>query len=524
MMLTLETVLANIAPAQFGFDLASLDYDTDDIIKLMLENDTLHVEEVEALATLIPNTEAGWEAVYDFLIREIKYRNDGSQKQHLRTPARMIADRRKGSDCKSWTHFITRLARAKGNNYEINFASYKRKSTRHNRWKIPHHVYPTVYLPNGKALHVDAVWGLTGGHFGGEKPFSHKITYTVQNRGLAVLSGVDTESVLDAIDEINRTIPDSVLDNNIVGMTEGELQRLLMAQRMRIGGQQAGDVATREKMFQAANVLSAGNIGMIGTVDRSLQPVVASFIRKAAQLREPAFKLPTIQIAQGGQRIGGIKDAAKKLGQKAKDVVENVADAFKKALEKLINALFKGQLQKAAPFFLFQFIKKGPGGQVGLRMNKQKNLLQFITKLTGAKEGNVMAALKNGIIQHMGAAPEKILNDRKAGIAGAEMGWVQAVLTALPAVVAAVGAVAKLFKKEPPSITAQDGSDLSLIDVSGGGSSADTREPAPSESSSYTSSEYEERPPSNSTDTAPAAMPDWLLPVGAVAAFLLLKN
>lgn len=507
MRLTIDYALEKIPRPDGRSHVKKRSYDTDDIIQLMVDYDGADTDEVAEFARHIPPTREGLQAVHDFLLENIRYRRDPKNSQWLLSPGRLVHERGQGSDCKSWTHFTTNILRSMGLDYDIDFTSYKK------RRRTPYHVYPVAYLPTGERVPMDAVWARSGGTFGREKPWAHKTTYKVRQQGLAYLSGVEEEkaNILDAIVEIDRVIPDTVLFNDVTQMTEGQLLRKQMSDRMKIAARHAGEDG-RIRYLHAAAAIETRTIAGIGAMGE-MSGAIKDFIQKTEKLSRPAFKMPRLRISAtelesiDGLKLGnfikkvgkGIGKGAKAVGKGAGNAAKAVALAFKKALQKLMNWLFKGALRKSAPFFLFTFIK-GPKGEVAKRARKQNKVLGFIQKLTGAKTSNIQAELKNGIIDKMGDAPRRILNNR----AGAQIAAVPAVTAAIPIVLEAVRKVANLFKKTAPEVRDEDASDLDLVDVKGSAASDNEKE-------SGSSSEKK-------------GVPGWAIPAAGIALSLLLRS
>ena len=88
-------------------------YDTDDIIALMVQSNDWDIDEVEEFVSNIPSNRAGMKMIFDFLVSTVQYRRDPKKSQWILSPSRLIHDGAK-ADCKTLSHFITRCLRSMG--------------------------------------------------------------------------------------------------------------------------------------------------------------------------------------------------------------------------------------------------------------------------------------------------------------------------------------------------------------------------------------------------------------------------
>lgn len=450
------------------------DYDTQDIIKLMLWGDKRVKEDTTEFAKLISPTKAGMKNLFYFLVENIRYKKDPPKAQWVKSPAKLWSD--KAGDCKSFTLFITSVLQNIGVPYIMRFVSYSRIN------KTPKHVYPVAII-KGKEVPIDPVYFLQeGGQFGTEKIFYHKKDHKMKP-GLSFISGTigtaeETEQLLDVIVDIEKNIPDSILKDDVTQMTEGQLQRRLMGERLEIVAKQQLNPVAANKFKFAAQLVRTGDINRISAIgDTKTQNTVLEFIRKTQNLQAPAFDAPVLRIKlPNSAAINGflnkVGDFFKRIGKGAVDGVKKagqaVGNAFKKAWQKLSNWIFKGALQKSGPFFLFAFIRSLTGNkEVDRRREKQRGVLRFFEKL-GMKKSNIEAAVKNGVIENMGATPDKIVNDAvQNNIAAPGISSVAAaVFTAVGWVIKIVKKLIDLFKKdksEDLEIGENDTSDLTTL-------------------------------------------------------------
>ena len=164
-----------ISTADMKTKLVFANGDTDDIVKVELETIKESSSQTKHFAKQFSQDRAGMKAIFDYVKNGIKYKEDPSGIQWVKTPARLYHD--KVGDCKSFTIFIASILYNLGLDYKIRFASYDRD-------KIVSHVYPIAIMPDGTEIIIDAVWGT----FDSEKNYTFKKDYTMTQ--IFKLSGV----------------------------------------------------------------------------------------------------------------------------------------------------------------------------------------------------------------------------------------------------------------------------------------------------------------------------------------------
>lgn len=206
-----------------------------------------------------------------------------------------------------------------------------------------------------------------------------------------------------------------------------------------------------------------------------------------------AFRAPTIDLGGllGINGVGSLKTVLQKAGNAVKDAVKKVGDTIKEAFQKLTNWIFKGIIQKAAPYFLYAFVKDAPNAKIQKKKDRQLKVIDFIANATGSKRETVMTAIAAAITNQKGKSPAQLLND-VAGktIAGANGEAI--IKTAATAAGAAIGIppgvtdvvidiikkIIALFKKkdsEAPELdAAPDASDFDLPTTNSGDISTPT--------------------------------------------------
>ena len=536
-MLSLELAYNTIAAADNQYRQHKKDFDTQDIIDLMIWADKQEVaKDTQEFARHVTPDMRGMMHLYTFLRDNIRYKADPKGAQWVKSPARLLHERL--GDCKSFTLFITSIAQNLGLDYIIRFAKYRRY---HRDVK---HVYPVIILPSGREVVMDVVYALQeGGRFDQEKKYIQKIDYMKPAQGLAYLSGVgsskEPETILDAIAEIETNIPDAIVSGeDVTTMTEGELQRFLMSQRLMTAADKAINPRDAEKYRHAAGIVKAGDTAGVSGLAGDLQSPVFSFLRQTAKMQAPAMRAPKLRFNSEEEIAavaGGLKKffkkigkGAKKVAKGAKTVVKTVGNLYKKAWQKLLNFIFKGGLQKAGPFFLFTYLPikmgvkftKAAWRKIKARRDKQNKTKEFMIKL-GCKRSNVDAAITNGIIQHGGAKPERILSDAAGQRIGesAEVGAVVAAIAqAAGWIIQIVQKLSKLFKKKSPAISKADNSDLSIL----GDAAAKSGKRSIVTSNAYSTDDYDDEEVRNEASSGGGGGAIGI--AAAIAALLLLRG
>lgn len=481
MTLSMSQARALIQPTDGGVHNQKKQFDTQDIISLVLAKDREAGAQLAEFSVGIPATKEGLRAIYDFLVRQIDYVKDPKGSQWVRSPANLIGERK--GDCKSYSLFTAGILQNLGLEYYYDLTKYSR------RHKNPKHIYVTAILPNGEEVIVDAVWGTFGGDFNTEKAYvGDKIRYKMSKQGLAYLTGIgdandgaDTNTVVEAIAEINAQIPDSILRNDVTEMTEGELQRFTTASKLKSAANKAGSIEEARRMRAVASAVQYGELaglGDAGLEERDMTQVEL-FLEKTDKLTAPAFTAPTLRIAgadeeeetlngsrrarraarrsrrrkrrkeKGGfiKRIGrGIGKGVKTVVKGAGKVVKTVATAFAKAWKKVMNFFFKKLLPIMAPGLLFfRMAKKNLlKGKAKKSLKQQEKFVGWLVK-RGIKRSTIEAGADAGIMKKFGKTADAVVEDEMKK--GAKVGWVAAAATIISKVIAFIKQITGLFKK-----------------------------------------------------------------------------
>ena len=155
--------------------------DTNDIVNAVLsviENADKRDMEGWVKSRFRPNYK-GLSNLWHWVKYNVQYVEDPYGEQLIKTAPRVYAERHLGTDCKSFTVFITACLEALNIPHSVRFVSFTKS-------KIPTHVYCVAHL-QGRDVLMDAVYDT----FDKEPKHKHKIDYKMTN--IHVLSGIDDD-------------------------------------------------------------------------------------------------------------------------------------------------------------------------------------------------------------------------------------------------------------------------------------------------------------------------------------------
>ncbi|MBN9482193.1 MAG: hypothetical protein BGO70_16595 [Bacteroidetes bacterium 43-93] len=189
-------------PASDGKDRIIMeDGEVTDTIRLIERVVWTYIDDTKKLAALLKqdSIEKTLLAIWEFLYHNIQYKLDQPGLEELRRPARSWYDRTSGIDCDCFSIFCSSIL----TNLQI---PHRFRITKYSK---PHwqHIYVIVPKTGTKGYYtIDAVLG----KFNYEKPYTHKMDYTMSLSGIniAVLSGV--EDMSPAVNDTGRIIMNSM--------------------------------------------------------------------------------------------------------------------------------------------------------------------------------------------------------------------------------------------------------------------------------------------------------------------------
>jgi hypothetical protein len=503
--------------ARNNFHLQKLNYDTSDIIHLLIKGHKKNLSDTEALAREIKATSIAdyTRKLYDLVKRNIAYRLDPEGAQFVKSPAQVWKD--KISDCKSYSLFIATTLHNAGIPFRYRFVSF-------NKSRTPTHVYVIVPRSAGGYITLDAV--MPG--YNQEKPFTFK--KDIDMKGLYYVSGIGEiggrrapspekrvslmKSKRTSSSRLRRPIPVrfDLRGRDISTLTSGELDLLIardrletskaIAENMRgigcfIGEKYQDSIDMIDDALQVIEDHKMGRIGAL-QMEQEINEIADNAINKKYSLHKSMNGIGSLadrqQIRIAGkaerekyreqkretQKISGNQDQLigwnVSIGKTPK-FLKKVAKAVKKGVKAVtkvatapVRLVAKGalelQLPKAAPMFLYLFIndksliEKMPA-KARRKRKKAEQLADFIVEGIGMKRDHFMGIVRNGIMKHYGKSPEDVIADQMKGKMSG-MGAVQVIAAVVGIVIKLIGAIAKLVKgKKAPKVTADDAPDPS---------------------------------------------------------------
>lgn len=480
-----------IARANGAKVLVSASGNTDDIIEAILDAVGEVRGQTRDFSRQFSPDRAGMRDLWNWVKANIKYKEDPLGVQWIKEPARLWHDR--VGDCKSYTLFIVSVLENLGLGYHIKFVNTEKRGSR-----IVNHVYPVAVMGDGEEVTIDAVHK----KFDDEHPFFYSKIYNMAD--IYRLSGIgntsaaaaEIEAYRSAINTINAVITDDHLLGDITKMTAGEFERWQQAQLFEAQAYSATNESERIRFLAAADAVRTGNVSGIGSFSNTDAQRIAAFIAQSANKTQPAFPAPVLELPN----VSGVGSL--------KDIVGNIVDDIKTAWRKVVNWLFKTAMPGAAPFFLYNFLKKTPGGKTAKRQAKQGALLTWIQKAGKFdSEQAVLNAARAGIVKQYGKQPEAVLNAAAGGQIAGIGAIVAAIVKAVMVVIDIVSNIAKLFKKKGPDVNATtDAPDFEEL----GAEYAASLKMGPI------------GPSGTPINTNRGSLPEWFVPAAAAAAAALL--
>ena len=488
--------------------LVSTRYRTNNIVQEVLDTERRSRDQVRKFAEQIPRSRAGLRMLYDFVLQTFEYREDPNSHQFVQSPARLYSTR--VGDCKSWTIFISNTLHWMGVDRIIRFSAYKGRHLQH--------VYP-VAIWEGEEVPMDVVLQVQEyKKFGDEKPYTHKKDFKLEGykgKGLYALSGTNDmssdekiDAYLASLERAAADIPDVVADGpgDITKMTRGQFDRWLMDDRLMSYEKGARTVEARAKYQGLREVLRTDNTSTIaGIYGSDAVADLDRFIERTAADKAMMFELPT--IITPGAAIGKFRlfkrnkkkvaaRRAKRSARKAqreerkrtrkqeradgtrKGLFKRVGSAVKNAFTKIINWFWKGPAKLMAPYYLFQWIKKGVGSKkVQERRANQEKTLAWMQKIGKFDKQRLQEIMATGIKEQTGYMPAQIIDAKLAGAAigalplSALLPKIFSIASkAISIIVTIFGKLSSLFGKKPKNspvdlVNEQNLSDLELLEA-----------------------------------------------------------
>ena len=404
---------STIAPPQYKDVLKKRNGTTRDIIKEVLaaNKEPLH-RQTAAFARQFSRDYDGMGALWQWVKTNIEYLEDPMGVQWIREPARLFADGQ--GDCKSFTGFMCAIFKNLKLDYTIRFVTYSRSNS------YVTHVYPLVFLPDGREVAMDAVW----------KAF-------------------------------DRQKEPMYLTTDFKFTTDMNIYRL-----SGIGADNDADIAARLNNMAQNAVTVTSDLVTVGTDITTMteREAIAFFTGQTVTgigANNAAFTLPTIGIEGIGKNGAG--------KAKVKAVIKKAGTVIKDAAKKLINSIFKDQIPKMGPFFLSLFVAKTKNPKLQKIKAKQEKFIGWLAKITGTSPAVVLASLTSGIQKKYGLSPDKVValaaqGQMPTGVQGVDgIGVIDDAIDIVFKVIAKLIAFFKKNKSEVPALSTADGFDPVLV-------------------------------------------------------------
>jgi hypothetical protein len=507
--------------AQNNFRLHKLNYDTYDIIELLIQAHKKSLSDTVELAKSInaANVPDYARKIYSLVKQNIAYKLDPPDAQFVKSPAQVWRD--KFSDCKSYSLFIATTLHNAGIPFRYRFVSFSKS-------RVPTHVYVIVPRTAGTYITLDAV--MPG--YNQEKPYTFK--KDIDMKGLYYVSGIGEIKKRRApslenrkrlkktkpagkripVNRLRRPIPlkFDMMGRNLSDLTSGEMDLLIARDRLATSKAIAenvrgigsligekyqdsidmiddaldviqdhkmghiGEIEMQEEIADIADDAVTGNyslhlrmagignmrereeIRISGKAERKKRKVEKREIKKKFSGKEEKKQLKAWR-ASSGTKTGKFLQKAAKAAKKTVKAITKVATLPMRMVAK---AGLEVQLPKAAPFFLYLFVNdksliEKMPEKARKKRKKAEHVANFIVEGIGMKRNHFMGIVRNGIMKQYGKSPEQVIADQ---MKGKVEGIGSIIGAAIGIVIKLISAIAKVFKgKKAMKVTADDAPD-----------------------------------------------------------------
>lgn len=419
--------------------------------------------------------------VWKWVRQNVKYVLDPLGEQNIKSPS---AAYKFTGDCKSRSLFITSVLKNLGIPYAYRFASYT--------GAYPYtHVYVIAKPRNGHSYIMDPDMV----HFNIQKPTRYFIDYNMTQ--ISYVSGANPR-LKKFLSKYRNYRPGMLRLHNISAaendMTDFDMELAIRKQREEIHkniiermsgigcprAEKAQDTidlyndlieVRSDKTLSEAEKLE--KIGAImedfdnGEYNVSAEVAGIGDIGKKSAKREARKQKRAAKRAAGktfGQRL---KKTAQKVVKAAGKVAKTVFKAATIPQRLAAKAVLEVLLPKAAPFFIYLFVRKPELiKQLPEKARKKRKIAerisQFIIKVIGMKEAHFMGIIRNGITKRYSQSPEQVLS-KSLGMNINGIGDLGA-LPLIPILLTILQKLMQVFKKK----AADAGGDL-ISDLKGAG-------------------------------------------------------
>lgn len=376
-----------IPAARNNFQLHKVDYDTSDIIELLIASHKKCLGDTAELAQSIKatGTEDYIRKLYNLVKQNVTYKLDPPEAQFVKSPAQVWRD--KFSDCKSYSLFIATTLHNAGIPFKYRFVSFSKS-------RVPTHVYVIVPKQGGGYITLDAV--MPG--YNQEKPFTFK--KDIDMKGLYYVSGIGAAGKrrVPSLEQrarlkkrtkktgrprrLRRAIPVKfdLKGRDPRNMTQGEMDLLIARDRMTtckaiaenirgigsvIGEKYQDSIDMIDDALEVVNDYKMGFIGAI-EMEEELADIADDAVTGEYSLHKRMAGIGDLQEREQ-IRIGA--KSSKKAKRKAKR-------KEKKAKKKEIKKTLKGKEKKKA----MKELRKSYGTKTGKFLRKVAKTAKKVTK------------------------------------------------------------------------------------------------------------------------------------------------
>ena len=446
--------------ADYKNTIKKLSGNTADIVSVVMETYNKDWKQVSGLAQEFKDSSARntCKNIFDFIVKNVRYKEDPAGVQWVKTPARLLADG--VGDCKSMSIFSASCLRVLGIDHFFRFVSFNRK-------KEATHVYVIAISEYGEKIILDPV--VRPVQFNKEE----KYTYKSDMRGTDIyyLSGIKRQHTPIQIGNINTNLwfgenPDDYSKHkmNLLSFMDLKLSESSIANSTK-------DLAN---IYNQLDMLSLAIYACENTTGRD---DLETWFRHIAALHlQHAFSNSFTDLEARSRNLAMLKNTLQEHIYKY-DYFSYDADLFAwldanclAHYEESISGIGRiSKRQEAAKkikesgiYYIYTFIPSKMEYKYPVRVLRkkqiQKNVYDWVDETDGYNSSAIQANLvRSGIISTTGKTPEQFLsgkNLKQFRISG--VGSVTAVLGVISAVLSVVKLLWELFGNKRPKPTDEE--------------------------------------------------------------------
>lgn len=424
----------------FKNTIKKLSGNTSDIVSVVMETYNKDWQQVRELAPTFGNAGTTREIcknIFDYIIENVRYKEDPPGVQWVKTPARLLADG--VGDCKSMSIFTASCLRVLGIDHFFRFVSFSRR-------KESTHVY-VVAIDKGREIIIDPV--VRPVQFDKEE----KYTYKSDMRGTDIyyLSGIR-----QSVGEVQNSTPDLWFGENPEDYSKHKMSLLSFLDLKLSESSIAASQRALATIYNELDVLSLAVFACENSADKD---ELADYFRHIAGMKvQQAFSSQTTDLNARSLNLAELKTTLQSRVNSL-DYYSYDADLFAwldancLALysESIsgIGAVSRAQeaaqkIKQSGPYYMYTFIPHSMDHKYPVKVLRkkaiQKNVYNWVDETDGYNSSAIQANLvRSGIINATGMTPEQFLSGKNlkewrisgVGSVTAILGIVSAVLSIL---------------------------------------------------------------------------------------------